>query len=68
MASGKSLELAAIKPPLPKRVCTCGEDFDNHLRRDGRLLKKYSDGKHAPAGRSINRRFGISTISHARRK
>ena len=45
MASGKSLELAKIAPH-PSAKCTCGEPYDEHLRKDGKgLLKKFDDGK-----------------------
>ena len=54
MASGKSLELAQIKPPEPELICICGKVWREHFAKTkGRpMLKKYSDGTHTPAGRS----------------
>lgn len=57
MASGKSLELAKIAPH-PSAKCTCGEPYDEHLRKDGKgLLKKFDDGTHRPMASFYNRRM-----------
>lgn len=57
MASGKSLELAQIKPQRDIK-CTCGEPFGGHLRKDKKgLLKKYDDGTHQPMSAFVNRRM-----------
>lgn len=46
MASGKSLELAQIKPQRLIK-CICGEPFVAHMRKDGKgLLKKYDNPNH----------------------
>lgn len=46
MASGKSLELAKIKPQ-PRTMCTCGTIYSEHMRKDGKgLLKRFDDGTH----------------------
>lgn len=50
MASGKSLELAAIGKPKPSFVCICGASWNGHMRKDGKgTLKAFSDPtKHTP--------------------
>lgn len=50
MASGKSLELAAIKAPKLRPKCICGAAWDDHMRKDGKgVLAKFSDTqKHRP--------------------
>ena len=50
MASGKSLELREIKPK-PSWKCSCGGAWDDHLKKDGTVMKRYSDpDKHTPMG------------------
>jgi hypothetical protein len=56
MASGKSLELAAIKP-IPQPLCICGVVWGDHFRKDGQPLAKYGGSewknflaKHRQAG------------------
>jgi hypothetical protein len=58
MASGKSLELAKIKPPPPRHLCICGKVWEDHLRINGLVKKRYSDdSKHRQAGHpGLNRR------------
>lgn len=46
MASGKSLELAQIKPQAD-HACTCGAPYSTHLRKDGKgILKKFDNPGH----------------------
>lgn len=46
MASGKSLELAAIKGAAASPRCKCGAPWSDHLRKDGQVLAKYLNPKH----------------------
>lgn len=49
MASGKSLELAAIKVPEPRVLCICGKIWREHFSKDGsKMLAKYKQGMHHP--------------------
>lgn len=48
MASGKSLELASIGRRQPSPKCICGAAWNDHLRKDGKVLAKYNNKKHAP--------------------
>lgn len=56
MASGKSLELAQIKPQASP-LCTCGAPWKTHLKKDGEVMQRYATEKHRPqTGTSFNRR------------
>lgn len=46
MATGKSLELAAIKSPSSSPRCKCGVAYADHLRKDGQVLARYDNPKH----------------------
>jgi hypothetical protein len=51
MASGKSLELAQIKPAAPRALCCCGAEWDTHMRKDGKgILKRFENPNHQPTG------------------
>lgn len=55
MASGKSLELAAIKPGPPVPICICTLEWPKHLDKTGkRRLKKYDNQDHMIAGNPGN--------------
>ena len=55
MASGKSLELKEIQATA-SWLCLCGARWSDHLRKDGKPLKKYANDKHRPmAGQGYNR-------------
>lgn len=64
MASGKSLELAEIRP-RPKVLCICGEPYPDHLGADQRPLEPYANANHRPqlgtyTNRAFRRRMGKS--------
>ena len=72
MASGKSLELAAIKPQT-KALCLCGVIWDDHFRKDGQPLAKYGGpewkkflSKHRQAGARSGDTYQKSTPTPAK--
>lgn len=47
MAHGKTLELNALEKPEPEGLCSkCRTPWSTHLKKDGKLLKKFADGEH----------------------